>query len=109
MTDRDSELAHEKSAVRIDRETLEELITLSKRTIDTFGLIAPVLELAREEYELDQVWHFSAAEVLSLEGREAMEKFTNLCKILCFESTAQASPGPGAPPSLKYLAPGRSQ
>jgi len=57
-----SDSSHEKSTVQIDRGTLLVLLSLCKRMIDTFGLIAPVLELAREEYEVDHVWHFSAAE-----------------------------------------------
>ena len=104
MNDQDSDPLRENSAVPIDRTTLLELLSLCNRTLDTFGLIAPMLKLAREEHELDHLCNLSVAEVLSLEGNEALEKFGDRCMILCLGRADQHQVAPDSPAKLRQAA-----
>jgi hypothetical protein len=79
MSDRDRlKSPRGKSGIQIDRAALVELMALRKRVLETFALIGPVLELARDKNELDPVRHLRTVELLSLEGKQMVERFANL-------------------------------
>jgi hypothetical protein len=67
------------SGIQIDREALVELLALRKRVLKTFRLIGPVLKLVRDEDVLGQIRHLRTVELLSLEGKQMVDRFASLC------------------------------
>ena len=67
------------SGIQIDRETLLEVLALRKRVLETFGQIGPVLKLVRDEDVLGQIRHLRTVELLSLEGKQMVDRFASLC------------------------------
>jgi hypothetical protein len=67
------------SGIQINRKTLVEVLALRKRVLETFGLIGPVLKLVRDEDVLGQIRHLRTVELLSLEGKQMVDRFTSLC------------------------------
>jgi len=69
----------EDSGIQIDRDTLVEVLALRKRVLETFRLIGPVLKLVRDEDVLGQIRHLRTVELLSLEGKQMVDRFASLC------------------------------
>lgn len=70
------------SGIQIDRETLAEVLALRKRVLEIFGQIGPALELVRNQDVLDQIRHLRTIELLSLEGKQMVDRFASLCASL---------------------------
>jgi hypothetical protein len=82
------------SGIQIDRETLVEVLALRKRVLETFGLIGPVLKLVRDEDVLGQIRHLRTVELLSLEGKQMVDRFASLCTNLYSSSGSKNSVPP---------------
>jgi hypothetical protein len=67
------------SGIQINRKALVELLALRKRVLKTFRLIGPVLKSARNEDVSGQMRHLRTVELLSLEGKQMVDRFATLC------------------------------
>jgi transcriptional regulator with XRE-family HTH domain len=88
-------LARPEGMHAIDRETWLELSRLSERIIDSFGLIGPILQLAKDKCEVEQLRHLGAIKEIFHEGHLALTQFANLWSRLdeqIFEEEQQSSP-----------------
>jgi hypothetical protein len=61
---------------QIDGETWQELTRLFERVVDTLGVIAPVLELARNKSENEKLRYFRAVTDLAFRGQRALKAFS---------------------------------
>ena len=77
------------SGIQINGEALVELLALRKRVLETFELIGPVLKLVRDEDVLGQIRHLRTVELLSLEGKQMVDRFASLCTNLYSYSAAK--------------------
>jgi hypothetical protein len=82
------------SGIQINREALVELLALRKRVLETFGRIGPVLKLVRDEDVLSQIRHLRTVELLSLEGKQMVDRFASLCTNLYSYGGNKALPPP---------------
>jgi hypothetical protein len=79
MTDiNPSESENKTCSIQLDRETWQQLAGLCTRIVGTFGLIEPVLELARDENEAEKVRRFRLVKYLSKTGHRALKQFARL-------------------------------
>ena len=62
-------------SAQINRETWLELTALCERVVDTLGLVGPVLELAQDKSEAEQLRHLRAIKKLSQQGHQALKLF----------------------------------
>jgi hypothetical protein len=62
--------------VQIDGETWQELTRLFERVVDTLGVIAPVLDLARNKDEKEKLRHDRAVADLAFRGHRALKAFS---------------------------------
>jgi hypothetical protein len=76
MNDRNDSKADDSPwSAQIDRETWLELTALCERVVDTLGLVGPVLELAQDKSEAEQLRHLRAIKKLSQQGHRALKLF----------------------------------
>ncbi len=62
---------------QIDGETWQELTRLFERVVDTLGLIAPVLDLARNKKdEKEKLRHYRTITDLAFRGHRALKAFS---------------------------------
>ena len=60
---------------QIDEETWLELTFLFERVVDTLGVIAPVLELAKTKNATEKIRHLRAIADLAIRGQHALKAF----------------------------------
>jgi hypothetical protein len=72
--------------VQIDGETWRELTGLFERVVDTLGLIAPVLELAKDKNEKGKLRHYRAVTDLAFRGQRALKAFSQRWAVVQEES-----------------------
>lgn len=61
---------------QIDGETLRKLTWLFERVVDTLGMIAPVLELAKNRNTEEKIRHLKAVTALAFRGHLALKAFS---------------------------------
>jgi transcriptional regulator with XRE-family HTH domain len=79
----------------IDWDTWLELSKLCERVVDSFGVIGPILELAKDKSEVEQLRHLGAIRERSNEGHLALTQFAKLWACLdeqIFKEEQQSSP-----------------
>jgi transcriptional regulator with XRE-family HTH domain len=79
----------------IDWDAWLKLSRLCERIVDSFGLIGPVLDLAKDKSEVEQVKHLVAIKEMLNEGHLALTQFANLWARLdgqIFKEKQQSSP-----------------
>ena len=102
--------------VQIDGETWQELTRLFEHVVDTLGVIAPVLDLARNKDEKEKLRHNRAVADLAFRGHRALQAFSHRWALVQEENrrrpamegmedfadifqAAQQLPSPNPPPS----------
>jgi hypothetical protein len=73
------ETPRQNSGIQIDTEALAEVLAQRKRVLETFGLIGSVLKRVRHEDVSGQIRHLRTVELLSLEGKQMVDRFASLC------------------------------
>ena len=79
----------------IGLDTWLELSRLCERVVDSYGVIGPILELAKGKSEMEQLRHLMAIKTSFNEGHLALSQFANLWARLdgeIFEAEQQSSP-----------------
>jgi len=61
-----------------DCDTWFELSTLCKQIVDSLGLVGPVLELAKNKSEAEQLMHLRTIKDSSIKGHVALTRFAHL-------------------------------
>ncbi len=77
---------------QIDGETLRKLTWLFERVVDTLGVIAPVLELAKNRSMEEKMRHLKAVTALAFRGHQALKAFSMQWSLLLEESKKHSSP-----------------
>src|ERR1700690_2029542 len=70
------EMADKNWNAQIDGETWKELTRLFERVVDTLGVIAPVLEIAKGKGDTEKVRHYRAVTDLAFRGQQALRAFS---------------------------------
>ena len=79
MSDDNNSLPVEKAGgVQIEKDTWLELTRLCERVIDSFGVIGPMLELAKDKSDAEQLKSLLAIKDISTEGHAALKEFAVL-------------------------------
>jgi hypothetical protein len=66
------------SRIQIEKDTWLELTRLCERIVDSFGLIGPMLELAKDKSDGEQLKSLVAIRNISTEGYAALKEFALL-------------------------------
>jgi transcriptional regulator with XRE-family HTH domain len=88
-------LATPGSTHAIDWDAWLELTRLCERIIDSYGVIGPILELAKDKSEVEQLRHLGAIREIVNDGHLALTQFANLWSRLdgqIFEEGQQSRP-----------------
>jgi hypothetical protein len=79
MTDANNSLPVDKAGgVQIDKDTWLELTRLCESIVDSFGVIGPMLELAKDKSDAEQLKSLLAIKNISTEGHAALKEFAVL-------------------------------
>jgi hypothetical protein len=76
---------------QIDGETLRKLTWLFERVVDTLGMIAPVLELAKNRKTEEKMRHLKAVTALAFRGHLALKAFSMQWALLLEECEKRSS------------------
>jgi hypothetical protein len=69
---------HEIWQANIDRDSWMQLLYLCERIVETLGLVGPILELAKNKSEREQMRCLMAIKNMSVEGYLALKKFAEI-------------------------------